>query len=85
MDFFTVPTITGTDESYASNDGLLRQGKKMWGRHVADVVIELRAALEPKKWFSGRQCEGTQRVISKIPGWRQPQCICRGLSFMGKN
>jgi hypothetical protein len=44
MVFVAVPTITGTCESYVSNEALLRQGKKMRRRHVADVVIQLRAA-----------------------------------------
>ncbi|WP_211256298.1 ROK family protein [Edaphobacter aggregans] len=34
-------------ESYVGNQALLKQGKKKWRRHVADVVARLGAAVEP--------------------------------------
>ena len=46
----------------------------------------LKTALEPQEVVlgGGRQREETQRVASKLPGWRQSQFICRWLSLMGE-
>jgi hypothetical protein len=50
------------------NEALLRQGKKKWRRHVADVVIQLTAALEPQEVVRGG---GNAKKLKELPpNWR---------------
>jgi len=46
------------------NQALLRQGKKKWRRHVADVVIQLTAALEPQEVVLGG---GNAKKLKELP------------------
>lgn len=47
MELAHLPYRGGTFEDYVGRAGLRRHGKKIWRRHVADVVARLIAALEP--------------------------------------
>ena len=57
----------GTYESYVGNQALLKQGKKKWRRHVADVVAQLGAALEPDEIVLGG---GNAKELKDLP----PRC-----------
>jgi len=67
MELGHLPYKKGTYESYVGNEALLRQGKKKWRRHVADVVIRLTAALEPQEVVLGG---GNAKELKELP----PKC-----------
>lgn len=62
-----LPYKKGTYESYVGNQALVKQGKKKWRRHVADVVARLIAALEPDEVVLGG---GNAKELKKLP----PKC-----------
>jgi polyphosphate glucokinase len=67
MELGHLPYKKGTYESYVGNEALLRQGKKRWRQHVADVVIRLTAALEPDEVVLGG---GNAKELEELP----PKC-----------
>ena len=67
MELGHLPYKKGTYESYVGNEALLRQGKKRWRQHVADVVIRLTAALEPDEVVLGG---GNAKELEDLP----PKC-----------
>ena len=67
MELGHLPYKKGTYESYVGNNALLKQGKKKWRRHVADVVARLTAALEPDEVVLGG---GNVKELKELP----PKC-----------
>jgi polyphosphate glucokinase len=67
MELGHLPYKKGTYESYVGNHALLRQGRKKWRRHVADVVRRLTAALEPDEVVIGG---GNAKELEELP----PKC-----------
>jgi polyphosphate glucokinase len=67
MELGHLPYKKGTYESYVGNEALLRQGKKKWRQHVADVVSRLTAALEPDEVVLGG---GNAKELEELP----PKC-----------
>ncbi|HZD47749.1 MAG TPA: ROK family protein [Silvibacterium sp.] len=67
MELGHLPYKKGTYESYVGNQALLKQGKKTWRRHVADVVARLTAALEPDEVVLGG---GNAKELTELP----PKC-----------
>ena len=67
MELGHLPYKKGTYESYVGNHALLKQGKKKWRRHVADVVDRLIAALEPDEVVLGG---GNAKELKELP----PKC-----------
>ncbi len=67
MELGHLPYKEGTYESYVGNAALLKQGKKKWRRHVADVVAQLIAALEPDEVVLGG---GNAKELEELP----PKC-----------
>ena len=53
-----------TYEEYVGNAGLKRLGKKRWRRHVTDVVLKLKAALEADVVVVGG---GNAKLLRKLP------------------
>jgi polyphosphate glucokinase len=53
-----------TYEEYVGKTGLERLGKKKWRRHVADVIIRLRAALEVQDVVIGG---GNAKLLDRLP------------------
>ena len=53
-----------TFEDYVGLAALKRSGKKKWRRHVADVVAQLKAALEADDVVGGG---GNAKLLSKLP------------------
>jgi polyphosphate glucokinase len=53
-----------TYEEYVGKTGLERLGKKKWRRHVADVIIRLRAALEVQDVVVGG---GNAKLLDRLP------------------
>jgi polyphosphate glucokinase len=53
-----------TYEDYVGRKGLKRVGKRKWRKHVADVVVRLRAALEPDDLVIGG---GNAKKLDKLP------------------
>jgi polyphosphate glucokinase len=53
-----------TYEDYVGIRGLKRLGKKKWGRHVADVVKQLKAALEADYVILGG---GNAKLLKQLP------------------
>ena len=64
MELGHLPYKKGTYESYVGNAALLKQGKKKWRRHVADVVSRLVAALEPDEVVLGG---GNAKELKELP------------------
>ena len=67
MELGHLPYKKGTYESYVGNEALVKQGKKKWQRHVADVVAQLTAALEPDEVVLGG---GNAKELKELP----PKC-----------
>ena len=67
MELGHLPYKKGTYESYVGNEALVKQGKKKWRRHVADVVAQLIAALEPDEVVLGG---GNAKELKELP----PKC-----------
>src|SRR5713101_7299059 len=67
MELGHLPYKEGTYESYVGNEALLKQGKKKWRRHVADVVAQFIAALEPDEVVLGG---GNSKELKELP----PKC-----------
>jgi len=67
MELGHLPYKKGTYESYVGNQALLKQGKRKWRRHVADVVARLVAALEPDELVLGG---GNAKELKDLP----PKC-----------
>jgi polyphosphate glucokinase len=67
MELGHLPYKKGTYESYVGNEALVKQGKKKWQRHVADVVARLIAALEPDEVVLGG---GNAKELNELP----PKC-----------
>jgi polyphosphate glucokinase len=67
MELGHLPYKKGTYESYVGNNALLKQGKKKWRAHVADVVARLTAALEPDEVVLGG---GNVKELKELP----PKC-----------
>lgn len=53
-----------TYEEYVGNAGLKRLGKKRWRRHVSDVILKLKAALEADDVVVGG---GNVKLLRKLP------------------
>jgi polyphosphate glucokinase len=68
MELGHLPYKKGSYESYVGNHALLKNGKKKWRRHVADVVAPLVAALEPDEVVLGG---GNVTELKKLP----PKCL----------
>jgi polyphosphate glucokinase len=67
MELGHLPYKEGTYESYVGNQALLKQGKRKWRRHVADVVAKFIAALEPDEVVLGG---GNAKELKELP----PKC-----------
>jgi polyphosphate glucokinase len=67
MELGHLPYKKGTYESYVGNEALMKQGKEKWRRHVADVVAQLIAALEPDEVVLGG---GNAKELKELP----PKC-----------
>jgi len=67
MELGHLPYKKGTYESYVGNEALVKQGKEKWRRHVADVVAQLIAALEPDEVVLGG---GNAKELKELP----PKC-----------
>jgi len=64
MELGHLPYKKHTYEDYVGERGLERWGKDAWGRHVADVVTRLVAALEPEDVVLGG---GNVKLLEKLP------------------
>jgi polyphosphate glucokinase len=64
MELGHLPYRKGTYETYVGNRGLKRDGKKVWRKHVADVITRLIAALEPEDVVLGG---GNVHKLKKLP------------------
>jgi polyphosphate glucokinase len=64
MELAHLPYKKGTYEDYVGARALERMGRKKWSRHVADVVEQLRAALEPDEVLIGG---GNARLLDELP------------------
>lgn len=65
MEFAHLPYKHGrTYEAYIGEKGLKRLGKKKWRRHVLDVVVRLKSALEVDDVVLGG---GNIRLLRKLP------------------
>jgi polyphosphate glucokinase len=67
MEMGHLPYKKGTYENYVGNEALVKRGKKKWRRHVADVVAQLIAALEPDEVVLGG---GNAKKLKELP----PKC-----------
>ena len=67
MELGHLPYKKGTYESYVGNEALVEQGKEKWRGHVADVVAQLIAALEPDEVVLGG---GNAKELKELP----PKC-----------
>ena len=67
MELGYLPYKKGTYESYVGNEALLKYGKTKWRHHVADVVTQLTAALEPDEVVIGG---GNAKELTALP----PKC-----------
>ena len=68
MELSHLPYRKATYEDYVGLRGLERLGKKKWRRHVADVVEQLRAALEPDDVLIGGG--NAKKLAEPPPGCR---------------
>jgi len=64
MELAHLPYRNGTFEDYVSKRGLDRKGKKRWREHVAEVVANLAAALEPDDVVLGG---GNVKNLKELP------------------
>src|SRR5215472_453253 len=64
MEIGHLPYRNGTYEDYVGLRGLQKQGKKKWRKHVADVVKQLIAALQPTDVVLGG---GNVKKLKKLP------------------
>ena len=64
MELAHLPYKKATYEDYIGLRGLKRYGEKKWQKHVADVVKELIAALEPDDIVLGG---GNAKLLKKLP------------------
>jgi polyphosphate glucokinase len=64
MELGHLPYKNGTYENYVGRDGLERDGKSKWRRHVVDVIERLMAALRPDETVVGG---GNVKRIDKLP------------------
>lgn len=64
MELAHLPYRKATYEDYIGRRGLEKFGAKKWRQHVADVVKELRAALEPDDVVLGG---GNTKLLKKLP------------------
>ena len=64
MELGHLPYRKGTYEDYLGLRGLEKRGKKKWRKHVADVVEQLVAALEPDDVVIGG---GNVKKLKKLP------------------
>ena len=67
MELGHLPYKKGTYESYVGNEAMVEQGRKKWRRHVADVVAQLIAAIEPDEVVLGG---GNAKELKELP----PKC-----------
>ena len=67
MELGHLPYRKGTYESYVGRRGLEERGKRKWRRHVARVVADFIAALEPDEVVIGG---GNARKLKELP----PRC-----------
>jgi len=63
MELGHLPYRKGTYEDYVGSRGIKRRGKKKWREHVADVVAQLIAALEPEHVVLGGGNVSKLRVL----------------------
>ncbi|HEV3383480.1 MAG TPA: hypothetical protein VG097_01630, partial [Gemmata sp.] len=71
MELGHLPYKKGTYESYVGNEALIKDGKRKWRQHVADVVARLTAALEPDEVVLGG---GNAKELEELP----PKCRAGG-------
>ena len=64
MELAHLPYKRGTYEDYVGIRGLEKRGKKKWRRHVAEVVHQLTAALEPDDIVLGG---GNVKKLKELP------------------
>jgi polyphosphate glucokinase len=64
MELGHLPYKKETYESYVGNEAMVEQGKEKWRRHVADVVAQLIAALEPDEVVLGG---GNAKELKELP------------------
>jgi polyphosphate glucokinase len=64
MELAHLPYKKATYEDYIGLRGLKRRGEKKWEKHVADVVKQLIAALEPDDIVLGG---GNTKLLKKLP------------------
>jgi polyphosphate glucokinase len=64
MELGHLPYKEGTYESHVGNEALVKQGKKKWRRHVADVVARLITALQPDDVVLGG---GNVKKLKELP------------------
>jgi polyphosphate glucokinase len=64
MELAHLPYRKGTYEDYVGLRGLKKRGKKKWRRHVAKVVAQLTAALEPDDIVLGG---GNVKKLKELP------------------
>ncbi|MGA7979915.1 MAG: glucose-6-phosphate isomerase [Chromatiaceae bacterium] len=64
MELAHLPYKKGTYEDYVGVEAIDRRGKKKWRKHVADVVAQLVAALEPEDVVLGG---GNVKKLKKLP------------------
>jgi polyphosphate glucokinase len=69
MELAHLPYKKATFEDYVGLRGLQKHGKKKWRRHVADVVEQLTAALEPDDVVLGG---GNVHKLKKLPPGCRP-------------
>jgi polyphosphate glucokinase len=70
MELGHLPFKKGTYESYVGHQALLKQGRKKWCRHVADVVARLGAAIEPDEIVLGGGNAKELKELKDLP----PRC-----------
>jgi polyphosphate glucokinase len=64
MELAHLPYKKATYEDYIGLRGLKKRGEEKWGKHVADVVQQLIAALEPDDIVLGG---GNAKLLKKLP------------------
>jgi len=70
MELAHLPYKNGrTYEDYVGLAGLKRLGKRKWRRHVADVVGQLKTALQAEYVVLGG---GNAKLLKNLPPWAHP-------------
>jgi len=64
MELAHLPYRKGTFEDYVGDHALIRDGKRLWGKRVADVVARLTAALVPDEVVLGG---GNASKLKQLP------------------